>query len=552
MVEAMARGPLVVPSEHPFVNYESHARKRPTLSCEQKRMIQTFVSINHRRRAKKIILPIDGPILWRKRKSRTIAEEAPSEANGTREDLLQSDDESITSMISTSMVKAPLQHGPCIQWPIEYEDRLTLALEYFTKAWAPAKGVFFGDKLIYCKEIYPLAMSDSALFYSLVAMSGAGLRTLRNIATPSKELLYCCGQALTMLRSKLQKASADNFATVSPAERDVMMWTAIMLIGADSFSRDQNSIKHHLTGISQLGTLCGGPAKGSLLQVLTTYLRGVRATLDSTSTRYEIHEPGTDDCDLFELSLSSREPDQGVFEATFSKFAESGHSMTNRTLHYYESSGSSRRGSPEQNAFQCFTDWSNHPGSIDECLYSAMLLYKLTGRYRLSRHPATTNLLLVLSNAVMQFQGADWREIECMIWMLTVAGSGSRHTKTWARSFNFIGFMLDRYPRTRDYEYWHFTVKKFVFTQSLLHEWEDAWRREMKRALDGIGVKSETTDESTPLPKLKALRLYLDIYDQLRPRTESSMYRDSIETPPSLTAIVADYFRCGPVAPNHT
>jgi hypothetical protein len=126
-----------------------------------------------------------------------------------------------------------------------------------------------------------------------------------------------------------------------------------------------------------------------------------------------------------------------------------------------------------------YDSFRDPPGSLDECVYFALLIYSFSicGRTRTCRTYLRT--LQKLVDAVIALRPLGRGESDCVIWILTVAEAGLK-VSHWQGRFPFMNYMLLHFPESRDRANWQKTLRRFFWNDKLGREWEEAWKNAMR------------------------------------------------------------------------
>ena len=449
-----------------FINY---SQPDDLNNAKQRFAIQSFVSENFRRRSR--------PVVVSRKPARKYSFSPPHSASSSH-------GEASESKARTRGLELQLKHrqplplalqlsggrgDPFDAYPIEATDCVPGAIDYYTQVCVSGRGLVFGKGLFDLTQMFSMALQSPALFESLVAMSQSYLIANKDLSGPTKEVLYHRGQALARLRQSMMdpQVVADN----------TPIYTAIMLLGIDYLHEDLTSFATHLNGIIMMIKLRGGitalDADGSLMKLI----QHARSTwLLMTGTAFRVVDPvldaweNSDDLSIQELQeMETRLPN------TLRKLVRGGHyspELLQIIGKVFRDDGLIRV-SPRA-ATTMYEAFRANPGSIDDCMYHAVIIYFLNSNDRTRRSKTYNKILHRLGDAVKLFRSEDEAEQDCMVWILTVAGAGCRGSY-WEDSFSFMGYMLQQFQKTHDQEEWLDVLHNFFWSDRLASDWSAAW-----------------------------------------------------------------------------
>ena len=123
---------------------------------------------------------------------------------------------------------------------------------------------------------------------------------------------------------------------------------------------------------------------------------------------------------------------------------------------------------------QIYLNFEKQPGTLDEVLYQGLLIYFLNSDNLTRLCHTNTRMYRTLAKAVLRFKPNTTAERECLIWILTVVGSGCQDSYFHNQDL-FLTYMLEEYPESRDREHWRGVLRKFFSQEDLWAEWEASY-----------------------------------------------------------------------------
>lgn len=123
---------------------------------------------------------------------------------------------------------------------------------------------------------------------------------------------------------------------------------------------------------------------------------------------------------------------------------------------------------------QIYLNFEQQPGTLDEVLYHGLLIYFLNADNVTRLCNTNTRMYRTLAKAILRFQPNTTAEKECLIWILTVVGSGCQDSYFHNQDL-FMTYLLEEYPEARDREHWRTVLSKFWTTEDLWIEWEASY-----------------------------------------------------------------------------
>ncbi len=129
---------------------------------------------------------------------------------------------------------------------------------------------------------------------------------------------------------------------------------------------------------------------------------------------------------------------------------------------------------------QIYLNFEQQPGTLDEILYHGLLIYFLNVDNVTRLCNTNTRMYRNLAKAILRFQPNTTAEKECLIWILTVVGSGCQDSYFHNQDL-FMTYMLEEYPEAQNREYWRSILRKLFSQDNLWAEWEASYTEAITR-----------------------------------------------------------------------